>query len=345
MITFGVGGIMNHYEGVGSRMFIYQSSNENSFNSFAWKKPFDGLSINWYLEKMIDLLEMSPNENQFQDFLVYPILEHIIHSREICEVDLIDCHNFRQNNTKLHDRRKYSVLVKAVPDLLIAKDFFYNNRDKKVFDALELVASIEVKEPNSKSMLGSEYSDELFIELLPSLIKNKKVILTNIRRWETFDINKVKNEDLLKKVREYVNVLELCGFDSVLDYETIAINEDGKNKTKKQLKPQVVNERWEQLKSILQKEDIISSIESIDSRAFKSIVEGADKKYLSEIKEFVKQSHVTSWDIISKSGLLEVNRFDSDSKALNEISSITDISYDEDAYNKLFEGLYGFLFA
>lgn len=74
----------------------------------------DRLSINWYLEKTIDLLEMSPLENQFQDFIVYPILDYIIHLNEVCEADVIDCHNFRQYNTVLHDRRKYSVLVKSV---------------------------------------------------------------------------------------------------------------------------------------------------------------------------------------------------------------------------------------
>ena len=80
------------------------------------------LNINWYLEKIIDLLEISPLENQFQDFLVYPIIDSIL--SEIKDIQLIDCHNFRQFNTKDHNRCKYSVLVKAVLDLLLAKNFF-----------------------------------------------------------------------------------------------------------------------------------------------------------------------------------------------------------------------------
>lgn len=87
----------------------------------------DCLSINWYLEKTMDLLEVSPLENQFQDLIVYPILDAIIHKVSICDIDLVNCHNFRQYNTKSHDRRSYSVLVKEVPDLLIAENFFFNN--------------------------------------------------------------------------------------------------------------------------------------------------------------------------------------------------------------------------
>lgn len=201
------------------------------------------LSINWYLEKTIELLEISPLENQFQDFIVYPILASIIKSNEIQELELVDCHNFSQFNTDGHNRCKYSVLVKAVPDLIIAKDFFYHNRDKQVFDALRTVASIEVKEPNHRWMLdryvkstgeGEEYVDGLYLELLPSLFKNKKLILTNIRRWDFFDVSNITDAALIEKIRLYIEILELCGFDNSTDCEpNNSCTEDGKKNRRK----------------------------------------------------------------------------------------------------------------
>lgn len=269
---------------------------------------------------MIDLLEISPLENQFQDLIVYPVLDYIIHMNEICEVDIVDCHNFRQFNTVRHDRRKYSVLVKAVPDLLIAKDFFYNNRETRVFDALRSIASVEVKEPNNNWMLDKvvstensgtsepEYHDKLYLEIIPNLIKNRKLILTNVRRWEIFSVDKVNDKDLVEEMLLYVKELELCGSDSATDYKI------DKEKERKEEQP-------------------------IDKT-----VRELDEKYLPRIKEFIKKSHEKTWDIIKRPGVLSVNRNIYAEINESDITSVSDINYNLEIWYELFEGLKSFLF-
>lgn len=311
------------------------------------------LSIDWYLEKMIALLKISPLENQFQNFIVYPVLEHIINMNENCKVDIVDCHNFRQDNTKGHDRRKYSVLVKAVPDLLIAKDFFYNNRETMVFNALRAIASVEVKEPNNKWMLDKvvsnsgtdkwEYDNQLYLELLPSLIKNKKLILTNIRRWEIFSVDEVNDKPLEKEILLYVKVLELCGFDFSTDYETVVMEKEGKKSWRKEIKQQVIKDRLEKLNSIPQISDIVKSVRVSDAKQlFEEIVIELDKKYLPRIKEYIMKSHVKTWDIINTPGFLCVNR--NDYVETNNNTSVSDIKYSIKIWNELFKELHNFLF-
>lgn len=82
-------------------------------------------SLTWFEEKYIDLLEMSPREDSFQDLIVYPLIDSILANKIMNEYDIVDSKNFRQFNTIEHDRRKYSVLTKAVPDMLICKGFFF----------------------------------------------------------------------------------------------------------------------------------------------------------------------------------------------------------------------------
>lgn len=305
-------------------------------------------SLNRYLEKVIDLLEMSPLENQFQDFIVYPILDGIIHESKVCEIDLVDCHNFRQYNTQGHDRRRYSVLVKAVPDLLVAKDFFYNNRDDKIYNALNVIASIEIKEPNNTWMLdrilrvegtndkSKEYKDDLFLELLPSLIKNRKVILTNIRKWEFFDIDRIKDEKLLEAILVYMAAIELCGFDSFTDYEPSM-----ENPRIKILKSNVIRERIDKLNKIQEIKDIVKQIEFKGKESFDELVKKLDKKYIYQIKEIVRKAHVHTWNIINTKGELNVDRYNFSND--NSITSVCDIDYSLNEWDELLAGLTQFI--
>lgn len=313
------------------------------------------LSLSWYLEKTIELLKISPLENQFQDFIVYPILDSIINSNEIQELDLVNCHNFRQFNTACHNRCKYSVLVKAVPDLIIAKDFFYHNRDKQVFEALRTVASIEIKEPNYTGMLnkyvkstdkGKEYADSLYRELLPSLFKNKKSILTNIRRWDFFDVSNVTDDALIDKIQLYVKILELCGFDASTDYEPDnSCNEDGNTRRgRKKLKRIVMDERWNELKEI---EDLKEKIESINTELekqhFDDIVKFADKKYIDEIKSYIQEAHIKSVDIILSKETLYVNQSFIGNMSDAGITSVSDLNYNCSKWDELFKEISKFV--
>ena len=146
------------------------------------------------------------------------------------------------------------ILSKAIPDLLIAKDFFYDNRDKKIYNSMQSIASVEVKEPNSGEMLNKhvnnendenkkEYDDQLYIQILASLVKNKKLILTNIRKWEFFDNSLIHDKDLDADIKIYVEILEACGFDSDTDYE---------NRLTKELKIGVIESK-DSLKEIISK--------------------------------------------------------------------------------------------
>ena len=298
-------------------------------------KQENRLSINWYIEKTIELLEISPLENQFQDFIVYPILDSIIKSETIQELDLIDCHNFRQFNTECHNRCKYSVLVKAVPDMIIAKDFFYYNRNEQVYNALKMVASIEVKEPNNSWMLDKyvksikeqeEYDDRLYLELVPSLFKNRKTILTNIRKWEFFDVTNVTDLDLGEQIKLYVKILELCGFDATTDYQWGA---DGKKSRKRVLKKDVINTRWNELKEIgALKEKIETIDEALEKKHFDEIVNFVDEKYMNAIKTYIQSAHIQTVDIITSKGQLMVNQCFSENLDGAGISSVSDLNYD-----------------
>ena len=322
-------------------------------------------NIVWYLEKMIELLCVSPMENQFQSYLIYPIIEEVISKKkESNDIELIDCHNFSQSNTKTHNRCKYSVLSKAIPDLLLAKNFFYNNRNDKIYDSMKSIASIEVKTPNNIEMLNKyvknngdeskkEYNDELYIQLLPSLIKNKKVILSNVRRWEFFDNHLINDENLnlCIDIKKYIEIIEICGFDSSTDYI---------NYKTKDLEPSVIIKKMKLLKEIISKntkEEMKTEIEKIlgllsekvTKSDFDKIVKLADEIYIKEIKEYIKKSHMKTVDIIKlKENVPEKNMvvfygldFEQKTKVYNNeyddeyITGIHDIKYELNALENL----------
>ena len=197
---------------------VINNLNENLLNR--------NYSLTWFEEKYIDLLEMSPREDSFQDLIVYPLIDSILANKIMNEYDIVDSKNFRQFNTIEHDRRKYSVLTKAVPDMLIAKDFFYKNRNPKIQELLQVRLTFEIKEPNSNEMLngslkgdcGKYYKNSLYLEIVPSLWKNGRSILTNLRRWHFFDIAGMKDkkyDELRNEIKEYILIQELCGFDNI----------------------------------------------------------------------------------------------------------------------------------
>lgn len=59
-------------------------------------------SLTWFEEKYIDLLEMSPREDSFQDLIVYPLIDSILANKIMNEYDIVDSKNFRQFNTIEH---------------------------------------------------------------------------------------------------------------------------------------------------------------------------------------------------------------------------------------------------
>ena len=53
-------------------------------------------SLTWFQEKYIDLLEISPREDSFQDFIVYPMIDALLSARSINDYEIVDSKNFRQ---------------------------------------------------------------------------------------------------------------------------------------------------------------------------------------------------------------------------------------------------------
>lgn len=324
-------------------------------------------NVIWYLEKMIELLCVSPYEKQFQSYLVYPILEEIINKKKkFIDIELIDCHNFKKENTKTHTRCKYSILSKAVPDLLLASNFFYNNRDEETYNYMHPIASVEVKEPNNDEMLNrcvnsnkdkskEEYKDQLYVQLLPSLIKNKKVILTNLRKWEFFDnsfINKENLDSEIKKIKEdiriYVEILEICSFDSFTDYNSGKLEEVIKSK-KRSLEEIIKNHtgKKELLNSLVNKEN--EKIVKSDFNKIIGLVEHVDK---DQIKEYIKLSHTKTIEIlkpknneIEKRLVVYGSDFDQITKLDDNqyISGVHDIEYDTDGFDNLKRELKNFI--
>ena len=259
--------------------------------------------VKWYMKTATDLFEVSPLEDQFQNLLVYPFLERIVSGKD--DIKVIDCHNFRQFNTNAHTRCDYSVLVKAVPDLLIARNFVYHNRDNNKNDkentkckSMEIIAAVEVKAPNSNCMTkkkekaggDNEYKNSLYLELFPSLYKNKKIIFTNICQWDFYDWEQVQDSKLKSRLDKYMEILEFCGFDNGADYVTI--------NRKREIKAEILDKKWEKFNA-LKEEGSLDFLDKnlkemdkseINKQNLEEIVKSADRIYIDDIKKCIKEA-------------------------------------------------------
>lgn len=312
-------------------------------------------SLTWFQEKYIDLLEISPREDSFQDFIVYPMIDALLSARSINDYEIVDSKNFRQFNTKEHDRRKYSVLTKAVPDMLIAKNFYYRNRKQDIQEQLQVKIAIEIKEPNSDEMLNRNlkgenrngyYKDSLYLQIIPALLKNGKAMLTNLRRWQFFDITKLKNEVLMESIREYVLIQELCGFD--------CIDECYNRNSGKRGMPVYVP-TYDSLKkhrdglcnigiNKATMRDEIKCDEEIDDFSFKRIQEKADLIYLNDIKEALYECCIRTIDLMSNKGKMVVNRaVGQDVDLKDTISCVSDLKLDAEKWDMLLKYMNEFI--
>lgn len=186
----------------------------------------------------------------------------------------------------------------------------------------------------------AEYSDALYLELLPSLVKNKKLILTNIRKWELFSAEKVKDKELIHRIELYVRVLEMCGFDLCTDYEN------------KQLKNQTVKKRLDELEKIKEISQILSRAKTeydyVTKPCFDEIVKLSDKAFLESIKKYIRQSHIRTFRIITDEERLNINRnsiYNSGNRLKKDIACIAEMEYNIKDYEALFRYLPEFLFA
>ncbi len=173
------------------------------------------LDDSWFKRQLLKIKRTNDREDAYQAYMVYPIIESALNRIKNCSYELIDTHMFRQGNTEKHDRRGYSSLAIAVPDLIIAENFVYHNRD---MDNAKYAVSIEIKTIDSEEMLGKSfsmqtlYNDSILEQLFPQLMRRQSVILTNLRVWEFITVKKnIVIEHL--PVYQYYMIIENCGID------------------------------------------------------------------------------------------------------------------------------------
>lgn len=169
--------------------------------------------------------------------------------------------------------------------------------------------------------------------------------MTNVRKWEFFDVTNVKKPDLVKKIALYVKILELCGFDDTTDYQLVEFQmANGKKSKKKVLKKDVINTRWNELKEIEDlKEKIVTIDEELEKKHFDEIVNFVDKKYMNAIKKYVQSACIQTVDIITSNGRLKVNRCYSEKLDGAGISSVSDLNCDYSKWSKLLNEIRKFI--
>lgn len=271
------------------------------------KKLKQEYDVKWYLKTINNLLKYSPKEETFQNIIVYPILDNILKQNNN-SFNVIDTHNFAQNNTRKHDRSGYSVLTKAVPDLIVAKNFTYENRNK---NKIEVKAAIEVKCPTSKEIKINDneyiFVDDLYTQLLPTLIKNGKMILTNFKNWFFFEYNEDNKYEMEENTKNnidiYMCLLQICGIDCP-KYE----GEEIKSKVNE------INEFLKNKNLIDKCHPNLEKINKIEFKKFiKEVISKVEEKYKIDIQEFVNccmEKEIIEFDISNASNQINNEEYE-----------------------------------
>ena len=154
-------------------------------------------------------------EINFQNRVVLSLLDRIfINESNIWIVDAST--QFKNRESKLHTRVPYA--GQYTPDLLIAKDWNYENKEKSKDD---YYAVVEVKSPKMDSL--RELKNHTFNEVEDYKEHIDKIILTDCYEWWFFEKGKKLKEFILhdkngwriKKIKNPEFVVEQFGFDEM----------------------------------------------------------------------------------------------------------------------------------
>ena len=168
----------------------------------------DNISFEMYLNKLLEISSCNPFEINYQLELIKPFLESVL-----CNYQVVDTsrNSERKSKNPVHDRYSYTLKNAAAPDLIIAENFDYYKRTKK----LKIYAAIEVKDQASNEMLdrvlysekeGTKlYKIHIVNEISGYLCVNDKAIATNCRRWQFFDGSKIKESERVY-LKEYLDL-------------------------------------------------------------------------------------------------------------------------------------------
>lgn len=168
------------------------------------------ISFEPYLRKIIEVTKCNPLEINYQLEIIKPLLERLLPEYQVPDTS---------NNSEptganpKHNRYYYTLKNRTAPDLLIAKNYTYVNRNS----VPNIYAAIEIKRQSSDEMFNrelvheepsKEYSIHLVNELATYMCVNDKAIATNCRRWQFFNksISKIFDVSFLK---EYLSVAAL----------------------------------------------------------------------------------------------------------------------------------------
>ncbi|SHJ83036.1 hypothetical protein SAMN02745163_02642 [Clostridium cavendishii DSM 21758] len=150
-----------------------------------------------YLNKVITISETCPREINYQLEIIKPFLESVFKDYQIVDTSS-NSKPRKSTNKPKHNRFIYTIEDGTAPDLLIAKGYKYEN-NKEGGVKTQIYGLIEVKSQANSEMFNKDfdsYDIHIINEITTYFCKNEKVILTNCRRWQFFDRNKIKNIDL-----------------------------------------------------------------------------------------------------------------------------------------------------
>lgn len=160
-----------------------------------------------YLRKIIEVAKCNPLEINYQLEIIKPLLEVILSEYQIPDTSNNSEPKDRGRESK-HNRYYYTLKNGTAPDLLIAKNYKYDNRNDKP----DIFAAVEVKHQSSAEMFNrefNEYAIHLVNELATYMCVNNKAIATNCRRWQFFDRTNSEefDEEFLKAYLSIVDLL------------------------------------------------------------------------------------------------------------------------------------------
>ena len=135
-----------------------------------------------YKELVEKYIKIDCREINFQNRVVLQLLERIfIKNHSVFIVDVST--QYKNKSSNIHDRKFYA--WEYTPDLLIVKDWNYNNKDKQKEDYL---AVVEVKSPVLDPICNNK--NHTFAEIENYKAHGSKAILTDCYEWIFYDGDK-----------------------------------------------------------------------------------------------------------------------------------------------------------
>jgi hypothetical protein len=185
----------------------------------------DDFSYGYYKKLVNKYRENDCREINFQNRVIVPFLEKLFIN--VVDISIVDVSmQYKNKNSKIHDTSCYSSQqdYAAPPDLLIAHNWNYANKNNKDIDYLTV---IEIKSP----VLNSINDEKRYIEHTRKEVKfhleaNFKVILTDCIRWNFFEreqgVDPIQIIDLLITEDNSDEWKHLC--DYILEFSTEKIH-------------------------------------------------------------------------------------------------------------------------